>query len=454
MPYADRIESLSKEINLFIKNGGNVYSPRRTLPYYNRLRYAVRLYEKETGEKVEYDKVYQDCGINFSRDYYNFTIFHNSLQKVADKDGYVDCIKLNSAPPEQVELRSYINFHSLDVGLTPGEYLVLMTDFRYKNMMVAGNYIDHLQRHFNEHYPNGTVKNLKTEDPETYWKLDHFKNYFPADITYDEALAYFGIRNLSKRKPPNEEGVQINENMLIERIRKTFPDGKIQESITSMPEIYRDVLKLAAKTGQPVSEWFKERDFDYTKGINVARFAKFKVDAKSHETKLLTLKNHYLKDYNLEGLDEVDIFKVNLEIAKKIATKLYGSPTEDEEVSLILSNYKQKESLEENDPLIDKNLQVMEEITQEVTEQLEQSEKNQSAEAIDNDNQEKTSINYEDQEESIETPFDKYEFIKRIVETTDDTPQAQLESFAIIKQLVEQVKQAEQNIDNNLDMNQ
>ena len=96
----------------------------------------------------------------------------------------------------------------------------------------------------------------------------------------------------------------------------------------------------------------------------------------------------------------------------------------------------------------------MKEVTEEVKTQLKQREEEQPAKTVDNNNQEKNYVNDDYQEEYIETPFDKYEFIKRIVETTEDTPQAQIESFAIIKQLVEQVKQAEQNIETNLDMNQ
>lgn len=376
--YKEYIESLTKEINKYVENGGNIYTPKRQLPYYEKVSYAADLFEKETGIHLEdYSMIYKDCGFNYSKSFYKFSEMKNQLSLITDENGYVDEDKAKDNKRTHDNIRSYLNTHSLELGITPGEYLILMTDYRYKNLMVTGDYIKHLQSLFDKRYPSGKVKSLKREDPELFWKVDHFRNYFPGRISYDDALAFFGITNINDYKKPDYQPLPLNENILLEKLQQAFPDGKIGKDFTSMRQEYYNAIRLAAKSGLTISEYLKENGFDYTAGITISRFSRFKLndeDAKAHETKLLTLKNHFLREYNLEGLDEVSLFEINLEVAKKVSQAIYGEQkAEVSEFDKILSGlFKAKENSNEENITkgIDPNTQVIKQITEQVKEDL------------------------------------------------------------------------------------
>ena len=331
MAYKDLIKNMTKELSMFQKLGGNIYAPKQELPYYQRLRSAARSYQREFGERIPYEKVYADCGIKFDRNYYHFTEFVNGLSKVADENGFVDTIKTKKASPEETELKSYLNFHAKEAGVSPGEYLILMTDYRYQSLTISGDYVGYLQEKFNKAYPDGMVKNLKVENTNLYWALKHFQKYAPVELSYNEALAFFGMQNTSKHQPlPFTQQPKFTEQVAMEKLTELYPDRKVDDIFSDQPKLYYNIVKLAVKNDQTVSQWFDSHGISYTQGNTVSRLSKFQVDAKEHEEKLLAMKEEYLKDYNLENADQIDLFRINLEITKKIGQELYGAKQEDE----------------------------------------------------------------------------------------------------------------------------
>ena len=316
--------------------GGNIYAPRRELPYYERLRSAGRAYERETGEKIPMEQIYSDCGIKFDRDFYVFSQFLEGLGEIATPEGFVDSIKSNKAPRSQVELRSYLDFHANEIGLAPGEYLILMTDYRYQNLTISGDYVSYLQEKFTKAYPTGQVKNLKAENPSLYWGLKHFQEYAPFELSYDDALGFFGMQNMSARKGPQPVTGRIpDENKVLEELFETYPDGNIEGIFKDNPKLYYKVVRLAVSQDLPVTTWFENHNIAYPQGNDVARFSKFKVDAKEHEEKLITLRDKYLEEYgDLSQLDNIDLFRIHLDVAKKVSVELYGKKYSESEENI------------------------------------------------------------------------------------------------------------------------
>lgn len=334
MAYKDLVQKLTKELALYQQMGGNIYAPRRELPYYERLRSASRAYERETGEKIAMEQVYSDCGIKFDRDYYYFSEFVSGLSQIATPEGYVDSIKSNKAPQQQVELRSYLDFHANEVGLAPGEYLILMTDYRYQNLTISGDYISYLQEKFSKAYPTGKVKNLKAENTSLYWGLKHFQEYAPFELSYEDALAFFGMENISARKGPSPTTGRVpDESKILEELRETYPNGNVEGIYKDNPKLYYSIVRLAVSQDLPINTWFTNHNIAYPQGNDVARFSKFKVDAKEHEEKLITLRDKYLEEYgDLSEMDSMDLYRIHLDVAKKISAELYGEKNmEDEE---------------------------------------------------------------------------------------------------------------------------
>lgn len=324
MAYKDLIVNLSKEIDMFQKLGGNVYSPRRTLPFYERLRSAGRAYQRETGEKIPMEQIYSDCGVKFDRDYYHFTLFLENLKSFATSDNKVDSLKRTHATQTETEAKSYLNFHANEIGLAPGEYLILMTDYRFENLTISGDYVAFLQQRFNKAYPDGLVKNLKAENTSLYWALKHFQEYAPEELSYDEALAFFGMKNISTKKPPEPKNIKpIVESEVVEDLTDLFPTREIKDIYTLNPKLYYDVVKLAVKNDQTVQQWFACHGMSYTQGNQCARLSRYQVDANEHETMLLSMREELLQEYDIENADNIDMFRINLDIAKRISKELY-----------------------------------------------------------------------------------------------------------------------------------
>lgn len=324
MAYKDLIVNLSKEIDMFQKLGGNVYSPRRTLPFYERLRSAGRAYQRETGEKIPMEQIYSDCGVKFDRDYYHFTLFLENLKSFATTNNKVDSLKRTHATPTEIEAKSYLNFHANEIGLAPGEYLILMTDYRFENLTISGDYVGFLQQRFSKAYPNGLVKNLKAENTSLYWALKHFQEYAPEELSYDEALAFFGMKNISTKKPPEPKNIKpIVESEVVEDLTDLFPTREIKDIYTLDPKLYYNVVKLAVRSDQTVAQWFASHGMSYAQGNQCSRLSRYQVDANEHETMLLSMREELLQEYDIENADNIDMFRINLDIAKRISKELY-----------------------------------------------------------------------------------------------------------------------------------
>lgn len=322
MTYKDYVSNLSKEIATYVKMGGSVYDPRRVVPYYEKIRYATKLYKTENDVEIDIEDVYRDCGIKFNRDYNNFLTFKRGLEKVADEHGFVDPIKKNDASKEEIELKSYLDFHARELGISPGEYLILMTDFRYKTLVVGGDYVEHLKQRIQEEIPDGIAKNLKRTHSEIYYALKHFQKYSPEPISYDETLGYFGLINASLRGRPAQKGEnEVNEELLLEQLKTDFPDKKIG-SFSSSPN-YKMVLRAARCNDQTIGQWLDSHGFNYSVASNVSRLSKFQVDATEHEQKLMPMRNELLQEYDTQNADDVDMFVINTNIAKRIGETLY-----------------------------------------------------------------------------------------------------------------------------------
>lgn len=331
--YSQYIQDLSRKIQLYQKVGGSLYVPTKKNPFYDRIRQARRLAESEGIEDVSFEKIYADCGVKFDRDFEKFKEFTDGLSQVADQDGYVDEIKNNKPTQLQTRLRGYLSTHAQQAGISPGEYLVLMTDYRYKNMVIRGDYVAALQEELTATFPNGVVKGLKQNHPDKYYKLEHFIKYSPEPISYDDALEFFGLTNGNSRPTPkgtSPEELQAQDERALETLSTLFPDGIIKNLATIDKHTYFDVIRAARRHDSTPKQWAEQNGFDYPDAADVARFSRITVDAKAHEQKLLALREEFLKDYDTAHADKVDMFHINFEIACKVGKVLYGEQTQDD----------------------------------------------------------------------------------------------------------------------------
>ena len=198
MDYYSYVANLKKEIAKFVSLGGDIYTPRRQLPYYEKLRTAAKYAKEQLGKDLSIEDVYLECGIKFDRDFNRYENLMKVLKICADKDGYVDLATIKGTLSEQYQILKDLSAKS---NFTPSEFLIVMTPFRTKEVITSGNYLENIRRGLSKYYPDGVVRDIKRQHNDVYEQIRHFQKYSPVPISYDyKKRWYFKKRRWSFRR--------------------------------------------------------------------------------------------------------------------------------------------------------------------------------------------------------------------------------------------------------------
>jgi len=309
----DRIDELTAIIESYAENGGNIYTERRELPYYERLRGIVRTLRKLTGQDdISYEDVYGLCGIKFDREWNDFMDFAEYLTTKADENNCVDDIRSyrgkNSRYQQLIEYAKKYNTNPLD-------FLVLMTPYSFKEAFVKGDYISALRAEINQAYPTGDVGGIRWDRPDLYEKIRHLQKYTPSS-TKQELLVLLGVENdLIKDdqiKPISTKG------MVLKQLEEAYPDHEIVSFAETNPTLYIDVIKHSRSEGKLPMNWLSENGFNYTAGINASSLSKTKVDTQERARWLRMLKRQLMATIDLSNADDIDKYHAHLEATKQV----------------------------------------------------------------------------------------------------------------------------------------
>ena len=132
------------------------------------------------------------------------------------------------------------------------------------------------------------------------------------------------MKNISTKKPPEPKTTKpIIEREVVEDLTDLFPTREIKDIYTLDPKLYYNVVKLAVRSDQTVAQWFASHGMSYAQGNQCSRLSRYQVDANEHETMLLSMREELLQEYDIENADNIDMFRINLDIAKRISKELY-----------------------------------------------------------------------------------------------------------------------------------
>lgn len=312
-----RITELKKRIEEYVSAGGNIYAPKRQLPYYDYLSDTVKALRKTTGKEVTHEDVYQMCGIEFDREFHHFKNFLKQLKPFV-RNGYADAIRTKEAR-EANNVYEMLKNYADKYNTTPFDFLVLMTGFKFENCYVRTNYIENLKAEILAVYPNGDVGGIRWEHPALYEKLRILQKYLPGVSSNREAVEYLGFTNHNMAE---EQTRLTNKTAVLEELKTLFPKKKITNLRTVSSSLYYKVIACCREENKSTVDWMKENGFTYENGQVQPRLSQTKVDGNKRAKMLMDLKNKALANYDFSNASEISLFRASLSATKEVIEEL------------------------------------------------------------------------------------------------------------------------------------
>ncbi len=323
-----RIENLKNKIEEYIGNGGDIYAPRRELPYYEYMRGIKRSLEKELEREVLFDEVYGLCGINFDREYHEnvveyqrFLSFYERVCRFADEKGYVDSMRkgeVRAVDNTYEQLKNYADKY----GCSPFDFLVLMTGFKFERATVQVDYVSYLSQELLKAYPDGNIEGIRWSRPDLYEGIRHLRKYMPESASMQDVAEILGVYN--ERFSVKKLEVNLDKSAVLQKIHELCPDGNATKLKDMDLTTYNEVIALARSEDKTPFQWMSENNLRYDFEVNMPRLSKAKINTEERANMLLAMREEFLAEYNLEGVDDITRFNVNLQVMQQVLQRVYG----------------------------------------------------------------------------------------------------------------------------------
>lgn len=320
------IERLKIEIEAHLKNGGGIYEPINTLPYYIDMHsYQRRM--KSNGKEIGVAEIYKLCG-------YGNKIGHNYCEldladvfnTVKNENGSIDKLKGTNKGDKVISAaRRKANALNIDFNT----YLAVMYGVRFdkdQSIINTIKYIDgelkNYSRKYGKEYLN--YRDICELNPKLAYKIKYWQQNFPLGaVTFNEIIDCYGYGiNLDSRK--------INEKLFLKEIKETYPDN----DVTGIFDDHRyrlALLKVSRQNKKNVFEYLEKNNFTWkekkSKAISLNNDKVFKyvceLRKKLLEKSVILNSDNYSKEEKNKEFEKIgnSIYKKLIEIEIKVLNK-------------------------------------------------------------------------------------------------------------------------------------
>ena len=316
-----RIENLRNKIEDFVENGGDIYAPRRELPYYEYLRGIKRALDKEEGREVSYEEVYAMCGITFDREFNRFMDFYDKVCTFADENGYVDSMRKPEVRAVDNTYEKLKNF-SEKYGCSPFDFLVLMTGFKFQKATIQLDYISYLSQELLKAYPDGNIEGIRWARPDLYEGIRHLRRYLPESTSMQDVAELLGVYN--DRFSGKKLEVRLDKNAVLQKLYDLCPDGDATKLRDLDLPTYYEVIALSRSEDKTPFQWLSANNFKYDFEMNMPRLSKAKINTEERANMLLAMREEMLSEYDLTNVDDITMFNINLEVKQRVLQRVNG----------------------------------------------------------------------------------------------------------------------------------
>lgn len=314
-----RIANLEQRIRTFIKLGGDIYADTKSLPYYEPMRYAKKEVEAELGEKVSMEYMYSLCHIKFDRDYRAFQLLQADISKYADENNCVDIIR-TTAVREQDYTYDRLKTMANKYGVSTFDFLTFMTPYHFSSGRVHGDSISRLKEDLLEAFPSRDLQGIRWNRPDLYERMRSLNKSLPASLSMQEVAGFLGFYNekFSQTRPE----VRIDEEEILANLTTLFPNKDVSGITSVSPSDYQKVVRLSFGSDQTPQQWLADHGFTFPTAVDMPRLSTTKVELDDRLKEINELRSEYLKEYDTENADNIDMFHINIEVMQKVVGEL------------------------------------------------------------------------------------------------------------------------------------
>ena len=142
----------------------------------------------------------------------------------------------------------------------------------------------------------------------------------PEALSMQDLAGFLGFHNerFSQTKPE----VRIDENEILANLTGLFPDRDVSGITSVSPTDYQKVVRLGFANDQTPQQWLETRGFSFPTAVDMPRLSTTKVDLDDRLAEINGLRSEYIKEYDTENADNIDMFHINLDVMKRVVTKL------------------------------------------------------------------------------------------------------------------------------------
>lgn len=310
-----KFEEVQKRLYEYINNGGDIYLPKRQLPYYDYMHEYKRQLEKQENKKYDMIDIYKMFGIDYDREYNIYKQFYTEASILADKDGYIDGIKKYKGVPNSVY--SHMIHLSRKYNCSFFDFTVLMTGFKFKIANIQMDYVENLKKEILKAYPNKNITGIRHERSDLYERIRHLRKYMPENLSMKDTLLFLGFTN---DKCKDDLKKHIDKIQIQKELALTCPDKDACSLLKKNSQLYFKIVKLALQEDVTVQVWFESNGYKYTYGSNIPRLSKVKVDPEKRYKELIEAKKKY--NHELKGLSPVEKYYKKIKIMQKVLQEL------------------------------------------------------------------------------------------------------------------------------------
>ena len=308
------IEELTNRIKTHIENGGNIYQPKRQLPYYDYLQHVKEKFSKRDGVVYSSADIYKMCGFDFDPDYAIFLDIIADLQDLADNKNYVD--KTTNFKQTKSETYSKLCNLATKHNTCLYDFLVLTTGYRLKEANINIDYEKALVERLLKAYPDRELTGIRRNNTELYEMLRHLRRYKYPTLSMIEVINLLGFDNYKSTKNTQ---FAPNEAVYLKKLEGLYPSKRIDSTLYVDKDLYYTLIKISISKGLSLVEYLNQNGYTYLQGNLVVRLAQMKVDEHARYEFLTNKKKEFYKNYPIEKLTDKELYYLNLKLVDTIA---------------------------------------------------------------------------------------------------------------------------------------
>lgn len=322
------IEKLKDQICDFIHEGGSLYevSNVKNLPFYESVNY---LRKSSNGKIKSFADAMDFLGFDYDPEFERYQKLCNTLSSFADQENFVDEIKKYRHESADSSLKEFAK----DLDCTPSDYLLLMTDFRYKNASKKANYLNELINRIYALYPDGNITSFRHSHPELYHSIRnvllHAHGEFASMDDLADLLGVYVNEDNNNHFSKKQIFKNINESQVVDEYKQKLASGKIKNISNDDPALYHKIYICSVRNNTSVYQWFLMHNLTppaNTTKSETNRLSRIKVDPLVREKEIREKQREIIERENLSLPEKPsEQYHFRKELAKKVLKELDSS---------------------------------------------------------------------------------------------------------------------------------